>query len=127
MVHVQDPRVRWAVPATRVLRIASVASWYGPSPLDVLTGLGPPPHTGVELHRVVVVTGAGGGELSLLAAGPIAIVDVDPADVLALPVQVASATPTISAIIVAPDASLSLLLDPLALALPAAASVRNHA
>ncbi|HET7503661.1 MAG TPA: hypothetical protein VFK02_21720 [Kofleriaceae bacterium] len=117
MVHVLDPRVRWSVPASQVTRIMAATDWLAAPPLDVLAALGPVsgPAAG---RRVMIVRGAADRETALFAAGPISIADVDPGDVLALPAEVAHTAPQISAIVVAHDAQLSLLFDPLAIAHP---------
>jgi hypothetical protein len=109
MVHVDDPRGRWSVSAAQVKRIAAAAEWGDAPAADVMAGLGPLPG---GRHRVLVVRGAGGRELALIAAGALAINEVDPVSVLPLPVVLAAAVPQISAIVVAPDASLSLLIEP---------------
>jgi hypothetical protein len=111
IVHVHDPRVRWSVRATEVLRIASAAAEWHATSVDVVSLLGGPaiPRTG--LRRVVIVRGRDGRDLALFAPGSIDIVEVDPADVLPLPAPLAS-TPEISAIIAWRDGSLSLLLEP---------------
>jgi hypothetical protein len=121
MVHVHDPRVRWSVPASQVLRIVPADEWRAAPPVDVLAALAPAPRPGVDARRVVIVRCAGGRETALVAAGPITVIDVQSGDVLPLPVELARTVLEISAIIVAPDASLSLLLDPLAIATPDAA------
>jgi hypothetical protein len=112
MVHVHDPRVRWSVRAAQVLRIAAAASeWHAPT-VDLLAVIGAPAGPRDDSHRVVVVRGSRGRDIALLAAGPIDVADVDPADVLALPAALAASAPYVSAIIVARDGSLSLLLEP---------------
>jgi hypothetical protein len=121
MVHVHDPRVRWSVPASQVLRIVPADEWRAGPPVDVLAALAPAPRPGADARRVVIVRCAGDRETALVAAGPISVIDVQSGDVLPLPVELARTTLEISAIIVAPDASLSLLLDPLAIATPDAA------
>jgi len=110
IVQVHDPRVRWGVRASGVVRIIPATEWTTPA-VDALAALGALPWTGARTRRVIVVRGARGREVALLAAGPIDIADVDPASVLALPAQLADRAPQIAAIIVAPDASLSLLLE----------------
>lgn len=116
MVHVSDPRVRWSVPASRVVRIVPAAAWRAPL-VDVIAALGAAPVTDIQT-RVMIVCGAGDRELAVLAAGAIDIAEVDPADVLALPEAFAVTTPHISAIVVASDHSLSLLLQPAAVRHP---------
>jgi hypothetical protein len=112
MVHVHDPRVRWSVRAAQVLRIATAATeWHAPT-VDLLAVLGAPASTRGNGQRVVIVRGSRGRDIALLAAGPIDVADVDPGDVLALPAAFTTAAPHISAIIVARDGSLSLLLEP---------------
>jgi hypothetical protein len=112
MVHVHDPRVRWSVRAGQVLRIAAAASeWHAPT-VDLLAVLGAPASPRGAGQRVVIVRGSRGRDIALLATGAIDVADVDPADVLALPAAVAASTPHISAIIVARDGSLSLLVEP---------------
>jgi hypothetical protein len=122
MVHVHDPRVRWSVPASQVMRIVPAADWRAAAAIDVLSQLGPMPRAGTEARRVMIVRGAGDRETALIAAGPITVVDVELDDVLPLPHELALATPAISAIVVARNASLtlslSLLIDPLAIAPP---------
>ena len=59
----------------------------------------------------MIVRGRQGRDLALLAPGPIDVADVDASDVLPLPAALAQ-TPEVSAIIVARDGSLSLLLEP---------------
>jgi hypothetical protein len=113
LVHVADPRVRWSVSAAQVVRILPAGDWQTPL-IDVLAGLGVEPSAEASARRVMIVRGAGDQELAVLAAGPIDITEVDPGDVLALPAAFARATPQISAIVVAADQSLSLLLQPTA-------------
>jgi hypothetical protein len=121
MVHVNDPRVRWSVHAAQVLRIVPADDWRAAPPIDVLVALAPAPAQGDDARRLVIVRCAGGRETALVAAGPITVVDIESGDVLPLPIELARTTREISAIIVAADASLSLLLDPLAIATPDAA------
>lgn len=116
VVHVRDPRVRWGVLAAQVLRIVAAAEWLAEPAIDVLAALGPVPSTGAR--RVVVVRGAGERETALLATGMIDVADVEATDILPLPDTLTSASPEISAIVVAPDASLSLLLKPSAVSPP---------
>lgn len=104
MVHVADPRIRWSVAAARVLRIVPRADHAAPA-RDVLAAFGAPG----DAARVMIVA-VPGGELALLANGAIDIAEVDPADVLPLPDTVTS--PEVSAIVVWPDQTLSLLLQP---------------
>lgn len=112
MVHVLDPRVRWSVRASEVTRIAlAAAEWHAPT-VDVLAQLGAPATPRLEAQRVVIVRGARGRDIALLAGGPIDVAEIDPGDVLALPDALADAAPQIPAIIVARDGSLSLLLEP---------------
>src|SRR5262245_46255787 len=112
MVHVLDPRVRWSVRAAQVLRIAAAAAeWHAPT-VDLLAVLGAPASPRNDRQRAVIVRGSLGRDIALLAAGPIDVADVDPADVLALPAAFAASAPHISAIIVARDGSLSLLIEP---------------
>jgi chemotaxis signal transduction protein len=114
MVHVDDPRGRWSVSASEVMHIVTAAEWtagwHGAPAIDVLAPLGALPWA--RSRRVLVVRGVGGGELALLAAGALEIAEVDPASVLPLPIVLATAVPQISAIIVAPDGALSLLIEP---------------
>jgi hypothetical protein len=110
MVHVDDPRGRWSVSATEVVRIIAATDWHDASPLDVLAALGPVPW--VRSRRVLVLRGAGNREIALLAAGALQIADVDTATVLPLPIALAATVPSVSAIVVASDASLSLLIEP---------------
>lgn len=109
MVHVDDPRGRWAVSASEVLRILPAVDWHGAPPIDLLATLGP---LGGRARRVLVLRGAQGREIALVAAGALAVGDVDPHDVLPLPSALAAIAPQVSAIIVASDASLSLLIEP---------------
>ena len=109
MVHVADPRGRWAVSASEVLRILPAVDWHGGPPVDVLAALGP---LGGRARRVLVLRGVGNRELALVAAGGISVAEVDPHDVLPLPSVLAAASPQVSAIIAASDASLSLLIEP---------------
>ena len=111
MVHVHDPRVRWSVRASGVVRIIPAAEWRASPAIDVLATLGPLPRLSMRGGRVVVVRGAGGRETALIAAGAIDIGDVDASDILALPAPLADTARQIAAIIVAHDASLSLLLE----------------
>jgi len=111
IVQVHDPRVRWGVHAAGVVRIIPAAEWRATPPVDVLASLGATPRAGARTRRVVVVRGAGGRETALLAAGSIDISDVDSANILSLPAVLSHTAPQISAIIVANDASLSLLLE----------------
>jgi len=108
MVHVADPRGRWAVSASEVLRILPAVEWRGGAPIDVLGALGP---LGGRARRVLVLRGVGNREIALVAAGGISVGDVDPHDVLPLPSVLAAASPQVSAII-ASEASLSLLIEP---------------
>lgn len=109
LVVVRDPRVRWGVRAIGVVRIMPAAEWHGPT-VDVLAALGPAPRP-PRADRVVIVRGAGGHETALIAGGAIDVGDVDANSVLPLPSPLAESAPQISAIIVAHDASLSLLLE----------------
>lgn len=126
MVHVHDPRVRWGVPASHVVRIMTAAEWVDAPAIDVLAALGPAPLTGGLARRVMIVRGAADREAALLALGMIDIGDVDPTDVLSLPDTLAADTPNIAAIVVAPDASLSLLLQPSALLTPDDSALREE-
>jgi len=118
MVHVRDPRVQWSVRASSVVRIIPAAEWRASPALDLLSALAPTPRTGPRGGRVVVVRGAGGREVALIAAGAIDVGDVDAANVLALPEVLADSSPHVAAIITAHDASLSLLLELTALTSP---------
>ena len=118
LVHVHDPRMRWGVPASQVVRIIAAAEWVATSPIDVLAAMGPLPGLGVHARRVVVVRGQDDRETGLLATGMIDVADVDATDVLPLPDELTEASPEISAIVVAHDASLSLLLKPSAVIPP---------
>jgi hypothetical protein len=117
MVHVQDPRVRWSIDASRVLRIVGAAECGDAPALDIIAALGGTATVRPSARRVVVVRGAGGRELALLAAGPIDVGEVETCDVLALPAEIAA--PRIAAIVVR-DAALSLLVEPNALSAPGA-------
>ena len=110
MVHVQDPRVQWGIPAMNVVRITAT-SWLTAA-TDVLSSLGPLPPTHTHARRVVVVRGDDDRETSLLAVGSIGVIDVESTDILPLPAELTTASPQISAIVVAHDASLSLLFKP---------------
>jgi chemotaxis signal transduction protein len=110
VVLVRDPRVRWGVRATGVVRIIPAAEWTGAT-VDVLAALGPAPAAPARGGRVVVVRGAHGRETALIAGGAIDVGDIDANRVLALPDLLAATAPQISAIIVAQDASLALLLE----------------
>jgi chemotaxis signal transduction protein len=111
LVYVHDPRVRWSVRASQVARIVAVAEWQAAPALDVVESLGAYPSVRGEARRVLVIR-ARDREIALLAAGPIEIGDIDPGDVLALPAAFAVVASQVAGIIVAPDASLSLLLEP---------------
>ena len=111
MVHVHDPRVRWSVRASEVLRIASAAAEWHAVAVDALALIGAPAIARTGRHRVVIVRGRQGRDLALLAPGPIDVTDVDASDVLPLPAALAQA-PEISAIVACRDGSLSLLLEP---------------
>lgn len=111
LVHVADPRVRWSVSASQVVRIVPAGEWTS-AMIDVLAALGAAPTAEQQARRVVIVRGAGDRELAVLAAGAIDIAEVDPADVLPLPADLALSTPQISAIVAFADHSLSLLLQP---------------
>jgi chemotaxis signal transduction protein len=124
MVHVHDPRVRWGVHASQVVRIVAAAEWLAAPAIDVLAALGPVPRT--DSRRVLVVRGAGERETALLATGMIHVGDVDQADVLPLPDALAATSPEISAIIVAHNASLSLLLNPSAVIAPDDSALREE-
>jgi chemotaxis signal transduction protein len=117
VVLVRDPRVRWGVRASGVVRITPASEWHGPT-IDVFAALGTAPPPGTRGRRVVVVRGTGGREVALVAAGAIDVGDVDAASVLPLPAQLADTAPQISAIIVAHDSSLSLLLELAAVTTP---------
>jgi hypothetical protein len=110
MVLVDDPRGRWSVSASEVIRIIAATEWVTALAIDVLAALGPLPW--VRSRRVLVVRGARGHEIAFLAAGALAIEEVAPSDVLPLPRILAQASPQVSAIVVAPDGSLSLLIEP---------------
>jgi hypothetical protein len=112
MVHVLDPRVRWSVRAAQVVRIAAAAAEWHAQTVDLLAVLGAPASPASDRQRAVIVRGSLGRDIALLAAGPIDVADVDPADVLALPAAFAASAPHISAIIVSRDGSLSLLIEP---------------
>jgi chemotaxis signal transduction protein len=118
LVHVHDPRMRWGVPASQVVRIIAATEWVATPPVDVLAAIGPLPGLGAHARRVVVVRGQDDRETALLATGMIDVADVDAADVLPLPDELTEASPEISAIVVAHDASLSLLLKPSAVIPP---------
>jgi len=118
MVHVQDPRVRWGVPASQVVRILPATEWHAGPAIDLLAGMGPVPSGGAHARRVMIVHGAGDRETALLATGTIHIDDVESTNVLPLPDTLAASVPEVSAIVVAPDASLSLLLQPSAVISP---------
>jgi hypothetical protein len=112
IVHVHDPRVHWSVRAAQVTRIAAAAAeWHAPT-VDLLAMIGAPATPRDTTLRVVIVREASGRDIALLAAGPIDVADVDPSDVLPLPAALAASAPHISAIVVARDGSLSLLLEP---------------
>jgi hypothetical protein len=113
LVHVHDPRVSWCVRAGQVLQIVAARDWFAGS-VDIAATLGAVPDDFDQpvAHRVVVVRGAEGRDVALLAAGPIAITDVDPASVLALPPVFAGTAPQVAAILAAADGSLTLLLEP---------------
>lgn len=134
MVIVRDPRAHWSVPASHVERITSAADWRGDELyFDVLRSLGPAPMVGAELHRILFVVGHGRGA-ALYAAGSIEIVDVPRSNLLPLPPSFAETSPEVTAII-ANDATLCLVLDPLVISKMSAplvggadaALVRNHA
>lgn len=110
MVHVDDPRGRWSVSATEVMQIVPATDWLAGPAIDVLAALGPMPW--VRSRRVLVMRGARGQEIAVVAAGALQIAEVNPASVLPLPIALASAVPAVSAIVVASDASLSLLIEP---------------
>lgn len=116
LVYVHDPRVRWCVRASQVVRIIAATEWSS-SVLDVVAALGDYPSARGEARRLVVVRGAN-REIALLAAGSIDIADIDPGDVLALPAAFAESASQIAGILVASDASLSLLLEPSAVTAP---------
>jgi chemotaxis signal transduction protein len=124
LVHVHDPRVRWGVHASQVVRIVAANEWLAAPAIDVLAALGPVPRT--DSLRVMVVRGAGDRETALFATGVIDISDVDQADVLPLPDALAAAAPEISAIVVAHDASLSLLLNPSSVTPPDDSALREE-
>jgi hypothetical protein len=117
MVHVQDPRVAWSVPAADVVRIVSVDDWRAAAPpIDVLAALGPVPHVDLLSRRVVVVRGVRDRETALVAGGPVKIQDVELSALLSLPSLFAAAMPEVAAVVVSPDASMSLVLRPSAVA-----------
>lgn len=133
MVHVRDPRARWSVPASRVVRIVSAIDWgTAASVLDPLAPIGALPVDEDQRHRVIVLRGDGDRELAVIAAGAIQIADVEASDVLAMPPELSgvaafsaiiatsaapAATPSSSGSTTTPSAtSLSLVIDPRALA-----------
>jgi hypothetical protein len=122
LVCVHDPRVRWSVRASQVVRIIAATEWAAERidapPLDVVDALGGYPRAGGEARRVLVIRGIADREIALLAAGPIEIGEVDPGDVLALPAAFAATASQVAGIIIASDASLSLLLEPSAVTTP---------
>jgi chemotaxis signal transduction protein len=118
MVHVHDPRMRWGLPAAQVVRIVAAADWSAATPIDVLAAIGPLPGVGIHTRRVVVVRDQADREAALLATGTIDVAEVDEADVLPLPDVLTTSSPGISAIVVANDASLSLLVNPSAVIPP---------
>jgi hypothetical protein len=110
MVHIDDPRGRWSVSASEVLRIIPAVEWTtGPS-VDVLAALGalPPGRN----RRVLIMRGVHNRQIALIAAGALAVAEVATDDVLPLPSVLAAAAPQVSAVIIASDASLSLLIEP---------------
>jgi len=109
MVHIDDPRGRWSVPAIQVLRIVAATEWVAAPAIDVLARLGPLPWS---RSRRVLVLRVRGREIALVAAGALAIEEVAASSVLPLPGVLAAATPQVSAVVVGPDASLSLLIEP---------------
>jgi chemotaxis signal transduction protein len=116
MVHVHDPRVRWSVPASQVVRIIAASDWLASAPIDVLAMLGPVPDPDDHARRVVVVRGAHDRETALVAGGPVRIEELEATDLLALPDVFSLAMPQIAAIAVSHDASMSLVLRPSAVA-----------
>ena len=116
MVHVNDPRVQWGIPAAQVVRITAT-SWLTAA-TDLLATLAPLPPTNTHSRRVMIVRGDDNRETALLAVGPIGVIEVDPADILPLPDELAVASPQISAIVVSHDASLALLFKPSAVTSP---------
>lgn len=110
MVRIDDPRGRWSVQAAHVLRIVAAIEWVVTPAIDVLAGLGPLPWS--RSRRVLVLRVRGRELVALVAAGALAIEEVAESDVLPLPRVLRAATPQVSAVIVAPDASLSLLIEP---------------
>ena len=118
VVHVHDPRVRWGVPASQVVRILPAAEWQAGPPIDVLAAMGPVPAGGGHARRVLLVHGVGDRETPLLATGMIHIADVEASAILPLPDTLAAKSPEVSAIVVAPDDSLSLLFQPSAVKSP---------
>ena len=126
MVHVQDPRVRWGVPASQVVRIIPAAEWHAEPAIDLLAAMGPVPSGGAHARRVMIVHGAGDRETALLTTGTIHIDDVDSTNVLPLPDTLAASVPEVAAIVVAHDASLSLLLKPSAVISPTTPALREE-
>jgi chemotaxis signal transduction protein len=126
MVHVHDPRVRWSMAASQVVRIVSATEWDPTPAIDVLAALGPAPSMGTHVRRVVVVRGAGDRETALYASGKIDVSDVEPTDVLPLPDTLTALAPEIAAIVVAQDASLSLLLEPSAVTPPTTSALHEE-
>jgi chemotaxis signal transduction protein len=110
MVRIDDPRGRWSVQASHVLRIVTATEWVVTPAIDVLAGLGPLPWS--RSRRVLVLRVRGREVVALVAAGAIAIEEVAASAVLPLPGELVAATPQVSAVVVAPDASLSLLIEP---------------
>ncbi|HEX2689261.1 MAG TPA: hypothetical protein VHN14_21715 [Kofleriaceae bacterium] len=98
----------------QVLRIIPASEWVATPAIDVLASVGPLPEPGLHGRRVVVVSDANNREIPLLAMGAIDIGDVDPSTILPLPDTLAAQVPAVLAIVVAQDASLSLLLNPYA-------------
>jgi hypothetical protein len=116
LVLVHDPRVRWSVPAEDVVRIVAAADWRAAPPVDLFARLGPLAVDELHAGRIVVVRGARDREAALVAGGPVRIEEVAAADVLALPGVFADAMPEIAAVFISPDASMSLVVRPAAVA-----------
>jgi chemotaxis signal transduction protein len=110
MVQVEDPRGRWSVSASEVIRIVNATDWVAAPAIDVLAALGALPWA--RNRRVLIMRGAHSREIALVAAGALAVAEVELHDVLPLPSALAAASPQVSAIVVAADASLSLLIEP---------------
>jgi hypothetical protein len=73
MMTVDDPELRWAVTARRVVRVIDGGEWEGESPVDVASCLGVRRPPGALRTARVMVIATDEGALPLLARGSISL------------------------------------------------------